>query len=189
MDHDGSLNDKYKSTLVSFSCFPFTFTFLIHSSPAARMISSRVLIVGANGAVGRELLHQLRALCPQPQIRVSTRNAAAIAGKFPPGVEVVQGDLSDVSSYHRLFTGVDRAFLYSTPEAPLEQLFTAAKDKGVRHVTILSSLSVEDDPDGMIGTAQRKVEDAIVNAGLLFYTFIRAGNFCSNASLFLASSD
>lgn len=141
----------------------------------------RVLIVGANGAVGRELLQQLCALCPPPQIRVSTRNTAG--AKFPPGVDVVQGDLSDISSYHRLFAGVDRAFLYSTPEAPLEQLFTAAKDEGVQHVTLLSPLSVEDDPDGMIGTAQRKVEDAIVNAGLL-YTFIRAGSFCSNTSLF-----
>ena len=78
----------------------------------------RVFIVGANGAVGRELLQQLGALCPPPQIRVSTRNTAG--AKFPPGVDVVQGDLSDISSYHRLFAGVDRAFLYSTPEAPLE---------------------------------------------------------------------
>ncbi|OJJ02999.1 hypothetical protein ASPVEDRAFT_84465 [Aspergillus versicolor CBS 583.65] len=132
----------------------------------------RVLVVGASGAVGRELLQQLLALPSPPQIRVSTRNTAA-----------AKGDLSDISSYHRLFAGVDRAFLYSTPEAPLGQLFTAAKDEGVQHVTLLSSLSVEDDPDGMIGTAQRKVENAIVNADLL-YTFIRAGNFCSNTSLF-----
>ncbi|GIJ89531.1 hypothetical protein Asppvi_008473 [Aspergillus pseudoviridinutans] len=96
------------------------------------MVLPRFLIVGANGAVGRELLHQLLALFPPSQIRVSTRNTAT--AKFPPGVEVVQADLSDVTSHHRLFAGVDRAFLYSTPEAPLQQLFLTAKGEGVHHI-------------------------------------------------------
>jgi uncharacterized protein YbjT (DUF2867 family) len=144
------------------------------------MVLPRFLIVGANGAVGRELLHQLLALFPPSQIRVSTRNTAT--AKFPPGVEIVQADLSDDTSYHRMFAGVDRAFLYSVPEAPLGQLFLTAKGEGVHHVTLLSSLSIEDDPEGMIAATQRKVEDAIIHSGLL-YTFIRAGNFCSNASL------
>lgn len=83
----------------------------------------------------------------------------------------------------RLFTGVDRAFLYSTPEAPLAQLFSAAKDHGVQYITLLSSLAIESDPEGLIAISQRKVESAIEPSGLS-YTFLRAGNFSSNTSLF-----
>lgn len=145
------------------------------------MTLPRILIIGANGAVGRSVLQQLLSLLQPPQIRVSTRNMAT--SNFPPAVEVVQGDLSDTASYPRLFTGVDRAFLYSTPEAPLAQLFSAAKDHGVQHITLLSSLAIESDPEGLIGTAQLKVESAIETSGLP-YTFLRAGNFSSNTSLF-----
>lgn len=145
------------------------------------MTLPQILIIGANGAVGRSVLQQLLSLPQPPQIRVSTRNTAT--SNFPPAVEVVQGDLSDTTSYPRLFTGVDRAFLYSTPEAPLAQLFSAAKDHGVQYITLLSSLAIESDLEGLIAISQRKVESAIETSGLS-YTFLRAGNFSSNTSLF-----
>ncbi|KAL1856673.1 hypothetical protein Plec18167_009111 [Paecilomyces lecythidis] len=145
------------------------------------MVLPKILIVGATGAVGRLLLRELLSLPDPPSIRVSTRNPAKL--DLPPSVEVVKGDLNDVSSYHQLFEGIDRAYLYAVPEAPLERLFMTAKNCNVRHVVLLSSLSAEMDPEGVLGKTFCIVEDGVKRAGLQ-YTFLRAGSFSSNTLLF-----
>lgn len=141
------------------------------------MASGKVLVVGATGGVGSSILEQLLVLPNPPEIRVSTRDPSKVT--FPSEVEVVQGDLLDPSSYPRLFQGIERAFLYAQTSHSLEQLFSAAKDAGVRYIVLLSSYTVQTNPDFEIGAAHKKVEDAIVASGLSF-TFIRAAPFSSN---------
>jgi uncharacterized protein YbjT (DUF2867 family) len=141
------------------------------------MASGKVLVIGATGAVGGSLLKQLLALPHPPAIRVSTRESSKAT--FPPNVEVVQGDLLDPSSYGRLFRGVERAFLYAKATAPLQQLCAAAKEEGIQRMVLLSSYTAQTNPEIELGKAHKKVEDAIVDAGLS-YTFIRAGPFTSN---------
>ena len=143
------------------------------------MSTRKVLIVGATGGVGGSLLKQLLALpVPyRPAIRVSTRNPTKAS--FPSDVDVVQGDLLDPSSYTRLFRGVERAFLYAKPSAPLAQLCSTAKEEGVKHIVLLSSFTVQMYPDSPIGRFHKKMENAIVDSGIP-YTFIRAGGFSSN---------
>ena len=142
---------------------------------------NRLLLVGATGGVGSAILRQILAppnSYPPGLIRVSTRDPAKAA--FPSGVEVVQGDLEDPSSYSRLFAGIDRVFLYAKSRAPLDQLFTAIKDSGAKHIVLLSSMWVVSDPDGLLGSMHMKVEESVRRAGLS-YTFLRPGNFASNS--------
>lgn len=141
------------------------------------MESRKVLVVGATGGVGSGVLKQLLALPSPPAIRVSTRDLSKIS--FPSTVEAVEGDLLDPSSYTTLFRGIDRAFLYAKATAPLEELFSTAREEGVKQITLLSSYTVQTNPDIEIGMLHQKVEDAIIDAGLS-YTFIRAGVFTSN---------
>jgi uncharacterized protein YbjT (DUF2867 family) len=147
------------------------------------MATWKILVVGASGGVGRSLLQQLLATSNPPAIRVSTRNPAKAS--FPRNVEVVQGDLEDVASYPKLFNGVDRAFIYANPNSSLSHLFSAAKDGGVQNIVLLSSMTVEFDPDSSIGKIHVKAENAIKESGMA-YTFIRPRNFSSNTRRFWA---
>jgi uncharacterized protein YbjT (DUF2867 family) len=147
------------------------------------MMAQKILIIGASGGVGRSLLHQLLATSNPPAIRVSTRNQAKAS--FPSGVEVVQGDLGDTASYPTLFNGVDRAFIYANPHASLPNLLSAAKDGGVQSIVLLSSMTVEFDPDSTIGKIHLEAENAIKASGIA-YTFIRPRNFASNTRNFWA---
>jgi uncharacterized protein YbjT (DUF2867 family) len=147
------------------------------------MAARKILIVGASGGVGRSLLQQLLATYNPPSIRVSTRNRAKVT--FPLSVEVVQGDLEDASSYSGLFNGVDRAFIYANPRAPLPKLLAAAKDGNVKYIVLLSSMTVEFDPESSIGKIHLEAENAIKESGIA-YTFIRPRNFSSNTRLFWA---
>jgi len=147
------------------------------------MAVGKVLIVGASGGVGRSLLQQFLATSNPPSICVSTRDRAKVT--FPSSVEVVQGDLEDKSSYPGLFKGVDRAFIYANPRAPLAQLLSAAKDSNVQYIVLLSSMRAERDPTSTIGKIHLEAENVIKESGIA-YTFIRPGNFSSNTRLFWA---
>ncbi|CAL5865822.1 uncharacterized protein PFLUO_LOCUS28 [Penicillium psychrofluorescens] len=145
------------------------------------MNSPNVLIVGATGGVGGSLLRQLLALPRPPSIRVSTRNLAK--AEFPSSVQAVQGDLEDASSYPMLFRGIDRVFMYAKPEVSFPQLLSAARDCGVTYMVLLSSMTVEFDPESIVGRLHREVEHAIKASGLQ-YTFLRPRNFSSNSRQF-----
>jgi uncharacterized protein YbjT (DUF2867 family) len=147
------------------------------------MAARKILIVGASGGVGSSLLRQLLATPNPPSIRVSTRSLAKVT--FPSNVDVVQSDLEDPSSYPGLFKDVDRAFMYANSKAPLPQLLSAAKDCGVQHIVLLSSMTIEFDPESNIGKAHLEVKNAIKESGIA-YTFIRPRNFSSNTSRFWA---
>jgi len=147
------------------------------------MDARKTLIVGASGGVGRSLLQQLLATFNPPSIRVSTRDRAKVT--FPSSVEVVQGDLEDPSSYPGLFNGVNRAFIYANPRAPLPQLLSAVKDGNVQYIVLLSSMTDEFDPKSNIGKIHVEAENVIKESGIA-YTFIRPRNFSSNTRMFWA---
>ena len=73
----------------------------------------RVLVTGATGNVGRQVVSQL--LATDCSVRALTRNPDA-AG-LPPRVEVVCGDLTDVDALGRCLDGVDVVFLVWTAPA------------------------------------------------------------------------
>ena len=102
----------------------------------------RVLVIGATGKVGSCVVEQLLALPSPPTVRVSSREPSK--ANFPSSVEVVQGDLTESSTYPALFASVDRVFLYAPHSrggpSPVPQLIQALHTAGVRRVVFLSSL-------------------------------------------------
>lgn len=94
-----------------------------------------ILVIGATGTVGREVVAHLRA--EDAPVRALTRDPAA--GRLPAGVEAVRGDLTAPGSLGAALDGVDTVFLLwqtgpATVPAVVERIARSA-----RRVVLLSS--------------------------------------------------
>ena len=97
-----------------------------------------ILVTGATGRVGRHLVQQL--VQRDAKVRVLTRNPAGT--DFPAAVEVMQGDLLDLATLRRAFSGVSTLFLLNavTGDEFTQALITLniARESGVERVIYLS---------------------------------------------------
>lgn len=97
-----------------------------------------ILVTGATGNVGRQVIQQLTQR--GAKVRALVRNPAA--ANLPDGVEVVQGDLLDVDALRQSFEGVSTLFLLNAVVADefTQALITlnVAREAGVERVVYLS---------------------------------------------------
>lgn len=97
-----------------------------------------ILVTGATGTVGRQVVAQL--VKRGAHVRTLVRNPSK-AG-FPPGVDVVQGDLLDVDSVRSAFSGVSTLFLLNAVVADeYTQALIAlnvAREAGIERIVYLS---------------------------------------------------
>jgi uncharacterized protein YbjT (DUF2867 family) len=131
------------------------------------MNSAPVFVVGATGAVGRELVQQL--LLKGQRVRGATRNPAAAAHRFPSAVEFVTFDLLRPETHAPALAGVEKVFLMARPgdehsDRLATPLIALMKRLGVRHVVDLSALGAERRPD----FALRITELALEASGMAF---------------------
>jgi (4-alkanoyl-5-oxo-2,5-dihydrofuran-3-yl)methyl phosphate reductase len=134
-----------------------------------------ILVIGANGTVGREVVSQLKAA--NVPVRVLVRDQK----KAPAGVEVVVGDLAEPSTLAPAFAGVQRLFLLSQGPAALENnAIDAAAKAGVSRIVKLSSMGFGKERDGLtLARWHRDVERHLQASGIPA-TLLYAGNFSSN---------
>ena len=129
-----------------------------------------LLITGATGTVGREVVRRLSA--QGVQVRAVTRDLRHVDVHGLPHVEFVHGDFEDLESMRRACAGVERAFLLtnSTERAEVQQTaFTrVAHQSGVRHLVKLSQLHAEARAPGRFLRYHAAVEAAIQASGLTF---------------------
>ncbi|MFB9573041.1 NAD(P)H-binding protein [Streptomyces yanii] len=101
--------------------------------------TQRILVTGATGTVGRQVVAEL--LARGDAVRALTRDPARAA--LPDGVEVVQGDLAEPDSLIPALEGVTGLHLITFGGAyfaPLEtgpRILELARAAGVRRVTVL----------------------------------------------------
>ncbi len=147
---------------------------------AAGGITVKVLVTGATGTVGSELV---RVLAQRgAEVRALTRKQPE-AGKFPGGVEIALGDLSDPPSVRKALDGADKLFLLNGNVADeLTQALTAyglAKRAGIGHVTYLSVYRADQFLDVPHFAGKTVVEQVIREGGVPF-TILRPGYFMQN---------
>lgn len=141
---------------------------------------SRILVTGATGTVGRQVVSQL--LATDCQVRALTRNPGTAS--LPDTVEIVGGDLTDADSLERCLEGVDAVFLVWT--APVHAA-PAALSKIVGHARRVVLLTAPhktphpffQQPNPLRGLFQQ-LEGLIEESGLS-WTFLRPGMFAANA--------
>ncbi|MEU4539966.1 NAD(P)H-binding protein [Streptosporangium sp. NPDC023825] len=130
-----------------------------------------ILVTGATGLVGREVVGQL--LKTGHDVRALTRRPA-VAG-LPEGVTVVEGDLERPESLRAALRGVERMYLFPVPHA-VSDVVAMAKRAGVRQVVVLSGAEADDD---VFGSGYQVVERAVEESGLE-WTHLRPGEFAGN---------
>lgn len=141
---------------------------------------NRILIIGATGNVGRQVVSQL--LGRGAQVRALARNLDT-AG-LPRQVEVVRGDLTLPDTLDECLDGIDTVFLVwvAPPTTVAPALERIAKH--ARRIVFLSAplktphpLFQQPNPARALG---EQIERKIENSGLQ-WTFLRPGMFAANA--------
>lgn len=138
-----------------------------------------ILVTGATGTVGREVVTQL--LAAGEQVRGMTRNPST--AKLDARVELVKGDFAAPDTLAKAVDGVERVFSLTfgpqtgTHERDLARL---AKKAGVRHIVKLSAMGGDGETKNAIRKWHEQGEEAIKATGIS-WTVVRPGGFMSNA--------
>lgn len=126
-----------------------------------------ILIIGATGTVGSELVAQLRG--KGESVRGATRKPTEAARRSSPADEYVEFDLERPETFAQALQGIDRVFLMARPgddhaDRVALPLIDEMKHQGVRHVVDLSAMGVEKREE----MALRKVERYLERSGMEF---------------------
>ena len=137
-----------------------------------------ILLTGANGVVGRQVLKLL--------LHEGTAVAAVTRGhdktRFPDHAKVVSGDLFHPQWLKTVLAGVEAVQISPRATGPgLDELLELAVEQGVRRVVLLSATTVEHPAGEARFAAQFKsAEDLVARSGLE-WTVLRLADFAANA--------
>ena len=150
------------------------------------MKNENILIIGATGTVGSEVVKQL--VESGHKVRVLVRDPAKVK-HLGKAVEVIKGDLEKPETLVPAFANTDKAFVLSTGPQLLAMetnAFHAAKKAGVKHIVKLSGRHVN--ADFMVGTALSQwhagSEQSLQTIGIP-WTILRPQAFASNFLMWL----
>lgn len=138
-----------------------------------------ILVTGATGTVGRELVQQL--LDAGESVTAMTRNPAG--AHFDARVRVIAGDFGEPQTIEDAVVGADKVFsLVFGPQTGIQEgnLAKAAKQAGVRCIVKLSAMGAGAGASTGIGAWHAAGEKAIRESGIP-WTIVRPGGFMSNA--------
>ncbi|MEU3748163.1 MULTISPECIES: NAD(P)H-binding protein [Streptomyces] len=141
-----------------------------------------ILVTGATGNIGRALLQELHAHGAGP-LRGLTRDASRAV--FPEGVEAVEGDFAETASLKPALEGVRSLFLVSRLGSDAE-ILEAARQAGVEHVVLVSSITVQTHPHLGPAAENLAVEELLKASGMA-WTILRPTQFASNSLMWAAS--
>jgi uncharacterized protein YbjT (DUF2867 family) len=134
-----------------------------------------ILVTGATGNIGRELVFALRERGQPVRALVHGDPPASL-----PDVSLVEGDLDHPASLGPALDGVRSVFLLPGYE-DMPGVLAMARDAGVEHVVQLSGVSAGSGDRGNAVTAYMiRSEEAVYDAGLS-WTVLRPVAFMSNA--------
>jgi uncharacterized protein YbjT (DUF2867 family) len=136
-----------------------------------------ILITGASGNVGREVVKQ--ALAVGLKIR-ATFQSPAVAAKAPAGLDGVIMDYAKPETIRPVLHGVEKIFLVGPPVRDLPALeanfIKELRSAGRKHIVKLSALAGR---ESMFASGHRDSEENIEASGLP-YTFLRPNGFMQN---------
>lgn len=142
---------------------------------------SGILVAGATGTNGRELLRQLEPL--GWQVRALVRDKARAAELAGGNIELLAGDLGRPDSLQAAFKGVDKAYFVTAIDERMVSLFSnfceAAAQAGVGHVVKISGYGASADSPSRIIRQHYESDRMLIDSGL-GYTILRPNSFYQN---------
>lgn len=141
-------------------------------------MSAAILVIGATGTTGKELVKLLAK--NGHKTRVTVRPTSNTSELQALGVELVQADLNDFDSLVNAMNGIQKVY-FATPLVPnmvelSSSIVRAAKKAGVKHLVKLSGGGAELDT---LAKWHNAVEKEIEQSGMA-YTFLRPNTFMQN---------
>ncbi len=143
-------------------------------------MNENILVAGATGKVGRELVRRLRER--DVGVRAGTRSPDRARETFAEDVEVVELDYHRADTYDAAVQWSDRLFVVPAPFDPhhtetLIPFLDWAVQSGSRHVVLLSAMSAERVDDLHLRRVERHVQETGVK-----WTFLRPNWLMQNFS-------
>jgi uncharacterized protein YbjT (DUF2867 family) len=141
-----------------------------------------ILITGATGTTGREVVAELRRLGAR-QVRALVRDRARADFIREAGFETVAGDFARPETLGAALEGVGRALLLTPPTPDTvshhHDFIIAAAAAGVRHVVKLSAFGADADAPEGFGRWHGRSENLLKTSGLK-WTILRPNFFMQN---------
>ena len=143
-------------------------------------MTADILVTGASGNVGREVVRGLQA--KNINFRIAAHNIDHITDDLGQEIDSVAFDFLDANTYKNAFEGIKRLFLIRPPQLAnipkeIAPTIQAAISAGVEHIVFLSLQGVENNKL----VPHYKVEQLLLQSGIA-YTFLRASFFMQNLS-------
>ena len=143
---------------------------------------NKILITGATGNVGMEVIRYLQLQNTSDKIVVGARNTekARNAFKDKEGLEFVHFDFEDASTFDTAFTDINKVFLLRPPHiSDISRYFTPLIDSiKTQNINGVVFLSVQGAEKSKV-IPHNKIEKLIQNAGT-DYIFLRPSYFMQN---------
>lgn len=137
-----------------------------------------ILITGATGTIGREVVKYLRRR--NAGVRVAVRDQNKAAQQFGRELELCEFDFANEATFGRALAGIGAIFLLPplgpNQTAIVNRFVDVAKQAGVIHIVKLSAIDADRDPPFVVGSWHAASDRHIRNSGLSF-TFLRPNSF------------
>jgi uncharacterized protein YbjT (DUF2867 family) len=143
-----------------------------------------LLVTGATGNVGREVVNRLVAT--GVSVRAMVRNPAKAAALEALGIEIVFGDFERPATLGAAVQHIEKAFLLSSLDPRQMELqgnfIAAAQRAGVQHIVKLSVLGADPDSPLSVMRWHGQTEKQLEATGIA-WTHLRPGYFMQNMLL------
>jgi uncharacterized protein YbjT (DUF2867 family) len=144
-----------------------------------------ILVTGAGGTVGSEVVNQLQA--NGAAFRAAYHSQSKADAARAKGIDAVLIDYNQPQTLEAAFQGIEKLFLLSSSNAQQEiQAVDAAKRAGVKHIVKLSVIGAQEEAFSF-AQWHRSAEKAIEASGLA-WTFLRPNGFMDNTHNYMGSS-
>jgi NAD(P)H dehydrogenase (quinone) len=144
----------------------------------------KILVTGATGKLGTQVVEALLKTIPSSQLAVSVRNPEKTEGLKARGVEVRHGDFDRPETLDSAFAGIDRLLIISTDgdiETRIRQHTNAvaAAQRAQVGFIVYTSIVNASESKLFLAPVHRVTEEAIIQTGIP-YSFLRNNWYLEN---------